>query len=162
MPGVETSQLRRSLQSMTLGAIRASKEAEAQAAIDQLAEIDLQFQLPIQGTAYAAARWGSVQLAFDTPFYDAVDQRDSPYIEPIFTYGVILNRGHVFITCAIEAWEGDQINGIKGATVAVGACNPGGRSQKFSGHIHLNFQGYGARAMDPDMESGNPLSPARG
>lgn len=150
--GAKSGALARSLQAMTFGAIRASDVRRADYERDRLGEIDQQFQLPISGTATTEPQFAEVTVDFAAPFIDAYDERQSPYSDPTFTFGLHVPTAEVFFSVLLRTWVlKDEF--YRGATIAVAAWSPNA-SAKFSGFVHLNFQGYGT-PYDDEADEGD-------
>lgn len=142
--------LRRAMAQVTLGTalrIQARAQREAQVAIR---ELDLQYQVPISGTADSGPAFSTVTLEFDVDFFYAPGQRDSELTRPHMTFGGEAD-GEIMLTATVTDWTIDDDNGaITGCTVAVGAV--AATSTAFKGLVHLNFQGWGAiREADSDL-----------
>lgn len=138
---------------MVISAPIATERRRAMLAYDELAERELQFQLPISGTVESIAAFGTVDLVFDVEFFDAPEQRDSPLRYPQFTFGAFIDptdqgvgnpTGAVMVTACVSEWVSDARGAFTGAKVTVCACLPGGGGFAYSGFVHLTFQGYGA------------------
>lgn len=125
--------------------------------LDDLGELEQQFQVAISGDAAEAIAWTTTDVTFDVEFLDATDQRYSNLTEPQFTHGAVLtSTTPVVIAACVTLWVTDDRGVIVGATVAVGACNPGSTTTAFTGAIHLSFQGFGSlpnEPADPDFAS---------
>lgn len=142
----------------------ASERRKAMLAVDELAEREQQFQLPISGHADEAAAFAVVELVFDTEFFDAPEMRDSSLRYPQFWYGFFIDptdqgeanpTGAVIGTACVSEWVQDTRGAFTGAKVTVGACVPGGGGWDYTGYVHLSFQGFGAPAENaPDLDVG--------
>lgn len=145
-----THALSRGVHAITTGFPLALEQRRKRLALDQLGELILQFQLAIKGTAAPAIAWDLVELQFDAGFYNATEQRDSPYVVPTFWHGAQLNTPiPVIISAVVMSWtyspDGDSIIGAK---VNIGALNPSRVLAPYEGFVHLTFQGYGAVSED--------------
>lgn len=146
--------------SITLGAITRSvvrgDPLPVDTSLDELGEIEQQIQVAITGEAAATIAWATVDVTFDVEFLDATDQRYSNLTEPQFTHGTVLTTTEpVVISACVVLWSRDDRGVIVGATVAIGAHNPGATTG-YTGTAHLTFQGYGSipnEPADPTFES---------
>jgi hypothetical protein len=145
---VRTHALQRSIRALTIDGIRALDKRREMLGFDAMGEFEQQFQIELE-----------VMVAFDVDFYNAVDQRDSPYTLPHFTYGAVITGGApALITACVRQWDIDDTDTVHGATVAVGVCNPGTEvASRFIGQLHMTFQGYGApvEGSPPDLDTGD-------
>lgn len=146
------AQFQRAMGELTHGAAISRESNRALLAVDALQEIIHSFQLPIAGTAPtlgSASAWGTVDIVFDVEFVDATEQRDSPFVEPNFEYGAVLDVP-VMLTACVTAWlrADGRPTSIIGATVAFGVL---GNGEVFKGHLHCSFQGYGAASTDNNI-----------
>lgn len=141
----------RAVQQLAVGATVDLERRRALTGADALGEIIHQFQVPVSGTCDELPTWANVPLSFAAAFHDATGQRDSPYAEPNFTYGVMLTSATPVVVCAaVMSWtRRTDHDAIIGAVVAVGVFNPDGKTD-FDGYVHLSFQGYGAPIEDHD------------
>jgi hypothetical protein len=92
--------------------------------------------------------WLEKDINFDLIFV-AEPSRDSPYHNPLFTYGVELTTGTpILIQLMVKMWVKD-VQGVRGCRLLIGASNPGsGKLVKFIGKLHLNFQGYASKVVE--------------
>jgi hypothetical protein len=143
--GVETHRLRRSIRAITVGTAIGLERKRQRALEDGLGEFVQDFQVPIRGIAGTEMAWTEQEVKFTTTFFDAPEQRDSPYTRPTFTYGVVLESDTpVMVAACVMRWRVDNRDAITGCVVAVGAVNPGGSAPvEFDGHLDATFQGYG-------------------
>lgn len=112
---------------------------------DALQEIEHQFQVPIEGMSGSVAAYTTAELAFDVDFFDAPEQRDSPFSVPHFTFGAVVDGADVMVSASVKSWRIDGRGAIVGATVTIGVSSPGTTTQTaYAGYVHLTFQGYGA------------------
>jgi hypothetical protein len=148
---VQTHQLKRSMRALTLGTVRDFEQA-GRPSLSKLQELDQHFQLPITGEAGSIVSWSEAKVSFNAYMIDAREQRSSPYIRPLFTYGAVIDSPTpVCISACIVKWKGSEEDGFTGATVGVGVYSPGTvEAIKFRGHLHLCFSGYGALRDDPE------------
>lgn len=149
--GVETHALSRSLQAMTFGVVRAYDRVKRDELVNGLGQIDHQFQVPISGHAGGSVAWSPLEVAFAAPMVEARDERQSPYADPLFTFGVVVKKGPpALVTCAVRRWVEDS-GYYSGAVLDVGVVRPGATDVTFfSGEVHLNFSGWGAPTSDYD------------
>lgn len=116
--------------------------------LDAFGEIEQMIQIEVSGTATAAIVWTTVDVTFDVDFLDANDQRYSNLEEPHFTFGS-KSAGNVMLAARVAEYAVDDRGVIAGATIAVGAVNPGGSSIDYEGRVDLSFQGWGCLASEP-------------
>lgn len=148
--------LQRSLQRLSLGTIRDLQKKQAQRDAVGMQEAHLQFQIPLLGTAVQGIAWKSKAIAFDFVFWPAVGQReDADFSRPQFSSGVVMESvdklaapSPVIITPVIE-WTVGKAGQTVGCVVHIGIHSPTADALKFSGYLHLTFQGYGAPLDDP-------------
>lgn len=146
--------IHRSLSTMAIEIHRSVERKRAANAAEALAEVDQQFQVDIAGKA-AGLTWITVELDFDETFYDAPAQRDSNLEEPMFTHGASLTSGPPVIVIAhVSKWKLDPQGNFTGAFVRVGVWNPtdAASAPRFTGRVHLNFQGFSAPS-NPDEDN---------
>lgn len=143
-PTSGTLAIQRSIRSMTIGSMNARERRRLRDLAEALAELDQQFQLPVAGGASDAPVWFSVEVSFSAKFVSAPEMRESPYDEPLFTYGSV-TAAPVFINCNVIEWKTDENDSYIGAVVNIGVIAPGSPVLvPFKGEVHLNFQGFGA------------------
>lgn len=125
--------------------------------LDELGEIEQHLQIEISGNAGGDIAWGYPDVTFDVEFLDATDQRYSNLTTPQFTFGSeITSSEPVVVTACLRAWIRDDRDVIVGATVAIGAHNPGPTTIGYEGAAHLTFAGFGSlpnEPADPDLSS---------
>lgn len=139
-----TLAIQRSIARMTLGTMSARERRRARDAAEALSELDQQFQLPIAGAATDAPVWFDVDINFSARFIDAPEMRESPYDEPLFTYGV-KTGARVFVDAHLVSYETDDNDSFIGAKIRIGVHAPGSPDLiPFKGEVHLNFQGFAA------------------
>jgi hypothetical protein len=150
--------MQRAIASMTLGQIRDLEKRRAMLGVDELGEIENQFQLPISGEATATTTWASSVLTFDVHFVMAPEQRDSSLTMPHLTFGSffgLVDPGDgddldvgISVDVSVREWTIDADTGaVTGARVVIGTTGSG----TFTGFVHLTFQGYGApNEVTPD------------
>lgn len=116
--------------------------------LDDLDEIEQQIQVEVSGTAGDTLAWDELDITFDVEFIDATDQRYSNLTVPQFSFGAVCDVAVLF-SAVVLGWATDDRGVIVGATVAVGAVDPGGPGTEFIGTMHLTFQGFGSLAIEP-------------
>lgn len=118
--------------------------------LDELGEIEQQIQVAITGEAAGNIAWATVDVTFDVEFLDATDQRYSNLTTPLFTFGYELTTAEpVVISGCVLLWATDDRGVVTGATVAIGAHNPGPTTTAYTGVAHLKFEGYGNTPNEP-------------
>lgn len=147
--------MQRVIHEITIGGAKATAKRDEQNRELGLEELDLQFQLPISGTATPNVAWSSVEIVFDVEFHYAPAQRDSDLEVPHMTYGAYLPVGQVGIVAMVRSWKVEPKNdGITGCTLNIGCF--ASSSQAFTGDLHVTFQGFGMSRDDlsdnPDLE----------
>jgi hypothetical protein len=145
-----------SLRAMTLGTLQAYNERQAARETDGIGEIDQQFQLTIAGKAGPKAIWETTEVPFDAPFIDGSEDRNAPFLYPLFTFGSVVTQGSkLVIVCNVTAWHTDE-DYVNGCTIEIGIFRPaGGGIGDFAGELHLNFQGWGAPEAPEPTEGGS-------
>lgn len=145
---------------ITIGAIERAvvrgDQLPVDTSLDELGEIEQQIQVAISGTAAETIAWATIDLVFDVEFLDATDQRYSNLTAPQFLgYGASLTTTDPVVVSACRMlWIRDDRDVIVGATVAIGAHNPGSTTIGFTGQVDLSFQGFGSlpnEPADPDL-----------
>lgn len=146
----------RTVQSIQIGtALDIQKRADQDLELD-MQEIDLQYQLPVSGTAGDASEWETVELDFEWEFFYAPSNRDSDLAYPHMTYGAYVPGVPVALFACVNVWKVDtDTDAITGVVLAVTAL---GNQVDFAGSLHLNFQGYALSRDDfsdsSDLETG--------
>lgn len=157
--GVQTGALARSIRALTLGTVQAHAEIRSYQEQEGLGELDLQYQIPIAGKATGLPGWTTTQVTFEWPLIIALDERQSPYRDPLFTSGfVLLTVDPVVHTVHVRRWlmHKHSDRHYVGAEIEVGVWSPASETQTpFRGEVHLNFQGYGTPGEAPTDEDGN-------
>ena len=146
---------------ITLGAITRSvvrgDTLPADTTLDELGEIEQQFQIAISGEAAGNIAWSTVDITFDVEFLDATEQRYSNLTTPLFTCGSELTTADpVVISSQVLLWARDDRDVITGATVAIGAHSPGSTTIAYAGYAHLKFEGYGSTPNEPSDPDFSP------
>lgn len=148
--------LTRTLGAIHVGSQRAMEKKRRQDEEYDLREIELQYQLPIDGEAGVLLAWTPepVRIAFEWGFHYAPMQRDSELELPHFTYGAYLvSETPVGISACVSGWEEDEANGaITAALVSVGAHGGTGEPIPFRAFLHATFQGF-ATSLDETSEN---------
>lgn len=140
----------RAVHEITIGAAKATEKRDRQLSELGFQEIDLQYQLPIQGEGTDIPVFDTVEINFEWEFHYAPAQRDSDLEVPHMTYGAYLTDGSAGIFANVKSWKANPANdGITGCTIQVGAIG----NQNFAGWLHVTFQGF---AMSRDDLSDNP------
>lgn len=134
--------MQRVVQELTVGHVRSAQKLKAQNEQLALQEVELQYQLPINGRASKVISWDSVKFDFEWDFHTAPGQRDSDLELPQMTYGAYIPRGGpvgVF-ACVRDYKENEKTGAVNGATVAIGVIADG--STEFRGFLNVTFQGF--------------------
>lgn len=141
---VGTHSLARSLAAITFGSIKSYDDVQKQLAFAGLTELDQQFQVPIAGVAGPEAAWSTLTVTFTAPLVDSPQERRSPYSDPLFTFGAVVDSGGpVVVFASVRKWTFDGWV-YTGAELDVCTFRPGAiDTVEFKGELHLNFQGYG-------------------
>lgn len=142
-------------QGAVVGTVKAMQARERLNAELGLNEIDVQYQVGINGTASLVPAFASIEIDFEFEFHSAPGNRPSDLLTPHFTDGAyIYQGGPLIVRASVTAWKENPDNGgIPGCTVAIGVQSATAEPEVFAGYAHLNFQGY-AVSLD-DMED-NP------
>lgn len=143
----------RAVQHIQIGAAKAVDRRRKLSEEIGLQEVDLQYQLPIEGDAFSTPAFGEVDVDFEWEFHYAPEQRNSDLPVPHVLFGAhIVRGGPVMVSGHVVAWKVDpDTDGVTGAKVSVGVVSDDFRS--FAGHLHMNVQGY---AQSRDDMSDNP------
>lgn len=151
-PGVPADATARAVTGMSIGAIKSWQEMRERVWTMALDEYDEQYQADIVVEAAAAPVWQTADVSFELTFVFE-PERDSPYETPIFTYGVEYKSGDpMFLSVMVKEWKKDE-QGVNGCTLLVGAHAPGAtKLTRFTGILHLNFQGYGSPRSDEESD----------
>ncbi len=119
-------------------------------ATDALLEREIQYQLPVGGTATAEpseAIWGTVSFNFEHSF-PSVSQgmRDSDLETPQVSFGWQLKTGTpVALFASVRNWVYDDTKNITGVRLSVSALALGSSDDvDFRAVLHLTIQGWGA------------------
>lgn len=141
---VDRGRLGRALQGLTIGVAKSINDAIDQKALEQLQEVEEQFQIEIGGNAEEFPVWDTVDLDFDTHFIDATGQRPSPFDRPHMTFGgEIETATPVGIFATVLGWKVNDRGETVGCNLAVGVAATD-LSTKFKGRVHVTFQGWGS------------------
>lgn len=141
----------RVMQGLSIGTVQETTRRAEKARELGLREIEVQFQIPVAGSAGTVIEWDSSSCDFDYPFYYAPGARDSDLDTPQMLYGAVIESGSpVVLTACVTAWKQDESDdSYIGATLAIGAYSPGvAEAVSFGGSLHVSFQGYGALLED--------------
>jgi hypothetical protein len=144
-PGVRQGAVNRAIHGLSLGVVRSLNKEEQRRKNMGLGEVDLQYQVDVNGEAGTLVDWSFVQLDFQFAFYYSAYSRDSDLDRPQFTQGATIDSGTpVVINACVVDWALDpEVQGVTGATMAIGAFSPGAsEAVPFNGSVHLVFQGY--------------------
>jgi hypothetical protein len=110
----------RSIRALTVGALIASDRRKALDRQEALQELNQQFQLPISGGASAFPVWQEIEVEFSLALLDAPDMRETPYSDPIVTYGVVCGD-NIAVTVNVAAWIRNDEKDVAGARQGFGA-----------------------------------------
>jgi hypothetical protein len=165
-----TSDLQRSIGHMTLGLSRAMDQRKHAADLYRECEREEQFQFPFSGQAGTFPVEEVMHIQFGVLFaFDSGTARDSELGPPHVRTGFEMTRAPTgLITyCHVKEWKQDNDLDYIGAAVVVGVHVPAVALQgigditsasqgvanrlslKFTGVLHIAFQGWGA-PLDPD------------
>jgi hypothetical protein len=140
----DTGMLDRSLQSLTIGLPKGQSYRKTQQQLEGLQEFEDQFKIAISGRGEEFPAWQEVHVNFNITFVDATGQRDAPFDQPHFTYGVyISDGGPVGVLACVTRWDVNRRNEITGCMLGIGAVATD-HARTFRGELHARFQGYGA------------------
>lgn len=147
-PGVSTDATARAVTGMSIGAIKSWQEMRERVWTEALDEYDQQYQAPVTIECNNVPVWADVRIEFDLVFV-LEPSRESDYENPTFTFGMEYASGEpLFFSVLVKEWSKDE-QGVNGCVLSVGAFNPAsGKMVRFTGIIHLNFQGYGGPVSD--------------
>jgi hypothetical protein len=138
----------RVLQEVVIGTQRQRRERARRDLEGNLAERELQYQLPVRGNAADVLGWGEIELEFEWEFHYAPAQRESDLDWPHMTYGAQIDSGGpVALFCCVTGWAVDErTDAITGCALAVAALGDG----DFAGLLHVSFQGFAISRDDFD------------
>lgn len=149
--------LTRTLHTIHVGAVQSMQRKQQQDTEYDLIEIELQYHVPIQGSAGTLLTWTEpVSVEFEWGFHYAPMQRDSDLELPHFTYGAyVVTETPVGLLACITGWQEERRNGsITGADVSIGVIGHDPAAPvDFQGYVHASFQGL---AQSRDETSENP------
>jgi hypothetical protein len=153
MPGADTNQLSRAMDSITIGAVRDLRRLDEQRAAEGLKEVEEQFQITISGRAEEFAAWQFAQVKFGLVFVDGTGQRDSELVTPHFTYGAeLLTSTPVVLSAAVMTWQTNNRGETVGAKLGIGVMATD-LATRFRARLHASFQGWGQPSSTfQDME----------
>lgn len=151
--------LQRTLTRMTIGVARELEARKKQNEYAALTEREQQFKVPISGIASFRAAWAEVELAFDIEFVIATGQRQSPFTEPLITFGYELTNyiEPVAVVAHKKRWKKNDRLDVTGCTIAIGAWVPNDLTDDLTpwrGFLHVSVQGYGA-PVETDFDVGD-------
>lgn len=156
--------LARSIRKLAIGVVRDVDARQAGKAANSFSEREEQYQIAISGTATDYPLWTTAVLPFETAFTIATGNRESSLQRPQVAVGFELTAvqrqndalewepvtAGVLVTAVVRDYAFDDAHAIKSATVLIGATAPGDEL-RFSGFVHITFQGLGApRESQPD------------
>lgn len=132
----------RALAQIVVGAVKSTREHDALNREMGFAEVEQQYQVPIEGTVGVVPIFVSVDIEFDYPMHFAPGQRDSELDRPHFWASAEMDRD-IMVTAIVREWNVNSNNGAYiGATVKIALV--AGATVNYTGRIHLTFQGWGA------------------
>jgi hypothetical protein len=141
---IGSGRLDRAMQGLTIGVAKSVNDALKQKQLEQLQEVEEQFQVEVGGQAEEFPIWDSIDLKFDTRFIDATGQRPVPFDRPHMTYGSeVESQQPVGVFVHVNGWNVNDKGETVGCTLAVGVAATD-LSTKFKGRVHVTFQGWGA------------------
>lgn len=152
--------LQRTLHSIHIGSVKSMQAKRQQDTEYDLREIELQYHIPVSGTAGTLLTWAEpVTIPFEWGFHYAPMQRDSELEIPHFTYGAyIVTETPVGLLACVSGWQEEPRNGaITAADVSIGIMGHDEAALiDFQGYVHASFQGL-AQSLDetsenPDLE----------
>lgn len=141
---IDQGRLDRAMQGLTIGVAKSVNDAIKQKDLEQLQEVEEQFQIEIGGKAEEFPIWDTIDLKFDTRFIDATGQRASPFDRPHMTSGgEIETKKPVGIFATVLGWNVNNKGETIGCKLAIGVAATD-LSTTFKGRVHVSFQGWGA------------------
>jgi len=158
---------------MSIGAIQSYDARKKEDWEREFDEYDCQIKVPLQIPEVGATPvWLPFEVNFTAYFIAPWDspKRESPYDDPIFTWGCRrIGKFRFFVMVNLIEWIGrttplspdDDSIGITGAKMEVGVMhpspNPAAQDKKYNCELelHLNFQGYGGAISDLDGVEGD-------
>lgn len=150
--------LERSLAALTIGMVKRVRDREASLAEGKLTERQVQFQIPMSGTAYQGVAWTKRHLHFDVTFHGATGDRDVPYNAPQVYSGFVIDPSDekapvlpIIPTVAVQ-WIKDDQEATTGCILHVGVHSPTPEPVEFEGYLHVTFQGWGSPRQDATDE----------
>lgn len=161
---VGTHALNRSILKLATTAARDLRTKDAREHHSAIADRAEQFQIKVSGTAADFPVWSFTDLIFDQTFSVATGNRMSNLTRPQILTGYELDGVvstlppaaagtvppvGVILTAGVRQWLLDDAGNIRGARVQVGAVAPGD-NVRFSGFVHISFEGFGALTEQPD------------
>ena len=164
MKPAEKQALARSIRQLTIGVVRDVDRRRSGREANALAEREEQFQIAVSGTATDYPLWVTAELSLATAFSIATGARDSTLQRPQVAVGFELTSvmrenddrewepvtAGVLVSAVVRDYHFDAAHALDRAVVLIGATAPGDEL-RFTGFVHITFQGYGApREMQPD------------
>lgn len=145
----------RTLQAIQIGSTKAMQQRETRNRELGLNEIDVQYQVTVEGTASLVPAFSPIDLDFEWEFHHAPSNRDSDLWMPHVSVGSYIHQGGPLIVSAcVLSWDENPDNGgITGGTVGIGVMGASATPEQFGGYVHLTFQGY---AISRDDMEDNP------
>jgi hypothetical protein len=114
----------------------------------KFAEVLQQYQMDVSGQAGSGA-FTDFTITFQEALYYAPLQRNLKLEDPHFTYGYQLDTGDAKIVAYVKNWTLDDNANYLGAIVRVHVEQfEWAQLSKFSGTVHVTFQGYGVPVED--------------
>jgi hypothetical protein len=142
MPKRPRHAAQRAISDLTLGVAKSRQRKLQRDAEMGLRERLLQYQSVISGQATPGIAYAEVSVDFDYDFYYAPGNRDSDLARPQFWFGLEVNK-QVLASAQVRSWVDDDNTGATiGAVVELAIMAT--VLTKYSGVLHMTFQGYGA------------------
>lgn len=163
---VKTHALQRSIGKLATSVIREQSGRDKRNALHTMGEREEQFQIKCSGRASDYPAWQEADLIFDQTFSAASGRRMSLLTTPQVTCGYEIETAFseappvdavpgaviatgVMLSAAVVEWILDDSGNYKGARVAIAATSPGD-NVRFTGYVHVTFQGFGALTETAD------------
>lgn len=146
----EQHALNRTLQGLAQGIQKDIDAHRKETATDALVEREIQYQLPVSGTATASpedAVWGTVSFNFEHSFPSmSQGMRDSDLDSPQVSFGWEMASGTpVALFAIVRSWQYDDTKNINGVRLSVSALALGSSEDvDFRATLHITIQGWGA------------------
>lgn len=143
-PRTDLDRLDRTLNSITIGAIRSIEQRKVQQQLEALTEREEHILVDVEGRAEEFPSWQEVDLDFDVTFVNGSGMRDSDILRPVFTFGTYIPQGGpVGLLACVTKWKVNDRDETHGCVLAVGAVATD-VATRFRGELHAVFSGYGA------------------